>query len=260
MVSNVDAQLSKRALGHTGMDVSLLSLGTVKFGRTTGVKYPTAVTLPTDAEAVELLAEARALGINLIDTAPAYGTSEERVGGLLKGQRDDWLICTKVGENFDGEHSSYDFTAHGCEQSITRSLRKLGTDHLDIVLIHSDGNDLDILQKSDALETLTRFKDAGKVRAIGISHKTVAGAELALDLGVDVIMATLNPGYTGELEIIHKAGASGTGVLIKKALDSGHGSADGLGFVAAQAGVSSIVVGTTNIEHLAANAAAVMNS
>ena len=69
MVSNVDTHLPKRPLGHTGMDVSLLSLGTVKFGRTTGVKYPTAVTPSTVAEAVDLLAEARALGINLIDTA-----------------------------------------------------------------------------------------------------------------------------------------------------------------------------------------------
>ena len=87
-------------LGNTGLHVARISLGTVKFGRTAGVKYPAAVKMPTDDEARELLATARALGINLIDTAPAYGIAEERLGGLLYGQRDDWLICTKVGEEY----------------------------------------------------------------------------------------------------------------------------------------------------------------
>src|SRR5690606_33729328 len=89
-----------RPLGSTGFKVSPLGLGTVKLGRDQGVKYPTGFTIPGDDDASLLLAQARELGINLIDTAPAYGRSEERLGPLLRGQRDEWVIVSKVGEEF----------------------------------------------------------------------------------------------------------------------------------------------------------------
>src|SRR5690606_15619655 len=90
-------QVRVRPLGQTGLTVSALGLGTVKFGRNTGVKYPRSFELPDRSAAANLLSLARDLGINLLDTAPAYGESEERLGELLQGQRQDWLICTKAG-------------------------------------------------------------------------------------------------------------------------------------------------------------------
>ncbi|MFW8341556.1 aldo/keto reductase, partial [Klebsiella pneumoniae] len=69
-----------RPLGSTGLRVSPLGLGTVKLGRDQGVKYPNGFRIPDDQQARELLYLARELGINLIDTAPAYGVSEERLG------------------------------------------------------------------------------------------------------------------------------------------------------------------------------------
>ena len=87
-----------RPLGRTGLQVSALGLGTVKLGRNQDVKYPRAFELPDDRSAAALLDRARGLGINLLDTAPAYGSSEERLGGLLAGQREHWIICSKVGE------------------------------------------------------------------------------------------------------------------------------------------------------------------
>jgi aryl-alcohol dehydrogenase-like predicted oxidoreductase len=98
-----------RPLGSTAMKVSALGLGTVKLGRDQGVKYPEGFTIPDDGQARALLAQARDLGINLIDTAPAYGNSEQRLGNLLRGQRDQWLICSKVGEEFDDGVSRFDF-------------------------------------------------------------------------------------------------------------------------------------------------------
>ena len=93
-----------RPLGSTGLLVSPLGLGTVKLGRDQGVKYPNGFQIPDDDEARMLLKLARDLGINLIDTAPAYGRSEERLGPLLRGQRQDWVIVSKVGEEFaDGQ-------------------------------------------------------------------------------------------------------------------------------------------------------------
>lgn len=245
-----------RPLGQTGMEVSLLGLGTVKLGRNQQLKYPQPFTLPDDKAAAALLNRARELGVNLLDTAPAYGTSEERLGELLRGRRQDWLICTKVGEEFENGTSRFDFTPEHVQQSIKRSLQRLHTDYLDVVLIHSDGNDVEIVSEFGTLGALQDLKQRGYIRAVGLSHKTVAGAERALELDCDVIMATLNPDATDEAAVIANAGRQRCGVLIKKALASGQGGPDSLAWVAAQPGVSSIVTGTIDPEHLAANAAA----
>ena len=84
--------LPKRTLGKTDMEVSILGLGTVKLGRNEGVKYPQSFKIPDDKEAATLIGLAKDSGINLIDTAPAYGNSEQRLGKLLKEQRQDWLV------------------------------------------------------------------------------------------------------------------------------------------------------------------------
>lgn len=246
-----------RELGRTGIHVSLLGLGTVKLGRNQQVKYPRPFDLPDDAAARRLLDCAAELGVNLLDTAPAYGASEARLGALLEGRRQDWVLCTKVGEEFEAGRSWFDFSADHVYRSVTRSLERLRTDYLDVVLIHSDGNDLDILERYGALDALMSFKDSGTVRAVGMSHKTEAGGRRALERGCDVIMATLNAGDDRESDLIREAGERRCGVLVKKALASGYANADSLRFAAAHAGVSSVVVGTIDPSHLRSNAAAV---
>lgn len=244
-----------RPLGRTDMQVSLLGLGTVKLGRDQQVRYAEPFSIPDDVQVTRLLALAQELGINLIDTAPAYGDSEERLGRLLPGPRDDWLICTKVGEEFTDGNSRFDFSAVHVRRSVERSLTRLHTDYLDIVLIHSDGDDVRILDESDALETLVRLKQRGSIRAIGISHKTAAGAERAVTLGCDVIMSPLSRNQTDQRDAIARAGECGCGVLIKKALGGGFAAPETLHWVAQQPGVCCIVTGTINSAHLAANAA-----
>ena len=140
--------IEKQTLGSTGIDVSRLGLGTVKLGRNQGVKYPSEFSLPDDKAARDLLAKATELGINFIDTSPAYGTSEERLGSLIE-DRARWVIATKVGEEFENGQSSYDFSGEHVIMSIERSLRRLGTDYLDVVLVHSNGEDLKILNETD---------------------------------------------------------------------------------------------------------------
>lgn len=251
--------LALRPLGNTGMTVSVLGLGTVKLGRNQAVKYPEPFELPDDAQARRLIDRARDLGINLLDTAPAYGASEERLGRLLLEQRNDWLLCTKVGERFDPDSgtSTYDFTPEAVRASVKASLQRLHTDRLDIVLIHSNGEDLKILDELGTLECLNDLKGRGWIRATGISHKTADGAQRAINLGCDVIMATLNLDEQDEAELIASAGAAGVGVLVKKALASGHSGTDSLRFAAGAAGVSSVIVGTINPAHLEENVAAV---
>jgi hypothetical protein len=111
-----------RPLGSTGLLVSPLGLGTVKLAATRR-EIPQWFHHPGDDEARLLLAQARELGINLIDTAPAYGRSEERLGPLLRGQRDEWVIVSKVGEEFDDGQSHFDFSAAHTRRSVERSLR-----------------------------------------------------------------------------------------------------------------------------------------
>jgi len=244
--------LQKRRLGHTDIEVSVIGLGTVKFGRKQGVKYPLPFELPSDNQIENLLAVSRHLGINLLDTAPAYGLSEERLGKCLQGQRHDWVISTKVGETFADGLSTFDFSKAAITESIECSLERLQTDYLDIVLVHSSGDDERIILEDRVFETLSTLKTAGKIRAIGCSTKTVAGGFLSVD-HADVVMVTYHPECTDDKTVIQYAHQKQKGVLIKKALASGHINrpvADSLRFVLKEPGVTSVIVGTINEMHL----------
>lgn len=252
-MSVITSSLPKRALGSTGLEVSCLGLGTVKFGRNQGVKYPSGFELPHDNQIRELLALSRSLGINLIDTAPAYGSSEERLGKLLMN-RHEWVICSKTGEEFVNGQSHFDFSAKHTRFSIERSLRRLNTDYIDLVLMHSDGNDEHIIRQTDCFETLDRLKQEGLIRAFGLSGKTIAGGLLALEYS-DAVMVTFNLTEQSEREVIQRAHELNKAVLIKKAFNSGHSASpeDSLRLVLTEPGVSSVIVGTINPQHLQSN-------
>lgn len=249
-----------RPFGSNGPLVSPLGLGTVKFGRNQGVKYPSGFELPSDSSALELLALARDLGINLLDTAPAYGISEERLGKLLKGQRQHWAIVSKVGEEFINGQSHFDFSAKHTRFSVERSLKRLNTEHIEAVLVHSDGNDLHILQQEQVYQELAKLKQEGKIGIFGFSGKTVAGGLLGLEQG-DCAMVTYNLNEQEEKPVLDYAAQHGKGILIKKALASGHAClAEGedpvkasFELVFGHAGVTSAVVGTINPKHLQHN-------
>ena len=235
-----------------------MGLGTVKIGRDQGVKYPDAFRIPDDQQVRELLARARDLGVNLIDTAPAYGRSEERLGKLLE-HRQDWVICSKAGEEFENGASHYRFTPEHLRASVERSLRRLGTDYIDLLLVHSDGNDLEIINRHGALDLLAELKKEGKIRATGMSSKTVEGGIETLKKS-DLAMVTYNLDSRDELPVIEYAAAHHKGILIKKAFASGHLPDDhpdpvqaSLNMILGTAGVSSIIAGTINPEHLAEN-------
>ena len=251
-----------RPLGSTGLQVSPLGLGTVKLGRDQGVKYPNGFTIPDDASAKALLNRAQELGINLIDTAPAYGVSEERLGPLLRGQRERWVIVSKCGEEFIEGRSHFDFSAEHTRRSVERSLRRLETDRIELVLVHSNGQDLSVLHETGVYETLLQLKKEGKILGFGLSGKTVEGGIAALEQG-DCAMVTYNLAEQGERPVLDYAAEHGKAILIKKALASGHAClAEGqdplkasFELVFAHPGVSSAIIGTINPKHLEANVA-----
>ena len=251
-----------RPLGSTDLQVSALGLGTVKLGRNEGVKYPSSFTIPDDHTARQLLDQARGLGINLIDTAPAYGNSEERLGQLLRGQRLDWIICSKVGEEFNQGESHFDFSPEHTRHSVERSLQRLGTDVIDIVLVHSDGNDLKIIEQLGTLDALAELKAQGLIRAFGMSTKTVEGG-IAAAKAADVVMLTYNLAQQEESAVLDVCADLGKGALIKKALASGH-LADtedpvqaSMDLVFGHPGTSAAIVGTITPAHLEDNVLAV---
>ena len=250
----------KRPLGNTGLEVALLGLGTVKFGRNAMVQYQRGFALPSDGQIADLLASAKSLGVNLLDTAPAYGHSEERLGEAIEGSRHEWLLCTKAGEEFDGARSRYDFGEDHVLYSIGRSLQRLRTTVLDIVLVHSDGRDVAAINAAGTFRALRRLLREGVIRAVGFSGKGIADGRAALSKS-DVLMCTVNAREHGEVPLLAEAAAAGVGVLVKKPLASGlEPSLAALAKTAALPGVSCVVTGTLSADHLAANAAAIQLS
>lgn len=244
-----------RPLGKTGLNVSPLGFGAFKIGRNEKIKYPQPFDLPDDATVERLLNGVLDSGINLIDTAPAYGCSEERIGQFLSHRRREFVLSTKFGERFIDGESQYDFSAVGARTSLADSLRRLKTEAVDLLMVHSNGDDLTIQQQTDLVPTLQKLKFAGYARSIGFSGKTAAGAAAALDWA-DVIMVEYHLQDTSQEDVIAAAASRNIGVLVKKGLNSGFlPPANAIQFVLRNAHVSSLIAGGLNLEHLRANMA-----
>lgn len=260
--------LSRRKLGNTDIELSLLGLGTVKFGRNTAVKYPTSFDLPDTQHIIKLLDQAKELGVNTLDTAPAYGSSEQRLGNLFKDKhnniaRQNWVLITKAGEDYTDNISTYNFDADYISNSLDNSLRTLGTDYIDIFLIHSDGSDQEIADNHQLWELLAKRKQQGDIRAYGVSSKTVNGGLSCLKQA-DCAMITYRPDYQDEKPLLDYAAENNKGILLKKVLNSGHAALDGhnlttaesLKFSSNHSAVNSMIVGTINMLHLQNNISA----
>ncbi len=216
-----ELMIIKKQLSHTDLSISELSLGTVKFGRNQSVKYPSSFDLPSDDALKNLLSLSCELGITTLDTAPAYGYAEQRLGKLLKGQRQSFEIISKAGELYDSKHdqSIYNYSTKSLEAQLDHSLRTLNTDYLDVWLLHSNGDDVKNLS-DEVIHCFHKAKQAGKVRAIGLSGKTVDGGKLALE-HLDTIMMTSNLDFDDEDSLFDLAQSLGKGVLLKKIFNSG---------------------------------------
>jgi aryl-alcohol dehydrogenase-like predicted oxidoreductase len=251
-------ELKQNQIANTGIEISELGLGTVKFGRNTGVKYPAAFTIPDHQTLRVLLDKAKALGINYLDTAPAYGSSEATLGELLQTDNQDWVISSKVGEYYTGDVSQFDFSAEATTRSVKASLKKLRREALDIVYVHSDGNDQEVIEHTAVLETLSELKQHGLIRAIGFSGKIASQTALAIPY-CDVFMIALNEADRSQHSLIEQCHANNKGVVIKKALASGHSEnpAQALRYANQFAGVTSTIVGTISTVHLEDNVQAI---
>jgi aryl-alcohol dehydrogenase-like predicted oxidoreductase len=252
--------LALRPLGRTGFAVSPIGFGAFKIGRNQKTKYVTAYDLPSDDQVSALLDGLLELGINYIDTAPAYGTSEERIGRAISRRRSEFVLATKVGETFEAGASTYDFSGPGVRHSVERSLKRLKTDVIDVLLLHSDGRDAWIQAETDAVSMLQDLKRRGLARAIGLSGKTVDGARQALDWA-DVLMVEYHLRDRSHEPLIVEAAAQDVGIVVKKGLASGELPAEeAIRFVLASPHVASLVIGGLSLEHFRANLAAAQDA
>lgn len=244
--------MDRRPLGSTGLMVTPIGFGAFKIGRNQGIKYAQGYALPDDDDVRQLLEAVRELGIAYIDTAPAYGVSEDRLGTLMpRGFAP--VISTKVGERFVDGVPMHDFSRAAVVASIDASCRALHRDKLDLVFIHSDGRDLKIQSNGETVETLRMLKETGRVRAIGFSGKTVEGADEALSWA-DAIMVEYHLEDRSHEAVMLEAHERGIGVVVKKGLASGSlGAAEAIEFVLSNPTVDSLVIGALSIEHLREN-------
>jgi aryl-alcohol dehydrogenase-like predicted oxidoreductase len=256
MVPMKSSATGLRPLGRTGFSISPIGFGAFKIGRNQKAKYAAPYDLPSDEQVSELLNGLLDLGINYIDTAPAYGTSEERIGRAIASRRSEFVLATKVGETFEAGISRYDFSGDAIRASVNRSLERLKTPAIDVLLLHSDGRDAWIQSQTDAVPTLQELKRQGLVRAIGLSGKTVDGAGQALEWA-DVVMVEYHLHDRSHEALIAEATARGVGILVKKGLASGElPAAEAIRFVLDNACVTSLVVGGLSLDHFRENLSA----
>ena len=151
-----------RRLGRSGLEVSIVCLGTMMFGDRTG-----------EREAGEIIAHAAGAGVNFIDTADVYadGASETITGAAIAPQRARWILATKLGNPIAGEDNKRPFTGGSSRRWVLAacdaSLRRLRTDWIDVYYLHRDDRHTPLEETIAALRDLLA---AGKIRYFGVSN------------------------------------------------------------------------------------------
>jgi aryl-alcohol dehydrogenase-like predicted oxidoreductase len=255
-----------RNLGRTGLLVSPVGLGAGALGDP-GFD---------EREGERLLLGALDLGVNLFDTAPSYGLSEERIGRVLGARRKDVVLSTKGGYGVPGVP---DWTGEVIAAGIEQALERLRTDVLDVFHLHSCP--LEVLRREDILRALERAAREGKIRAAAYSGENEALAFAVASGRFAVVQTSVNLCDQRGLDaVVPEAAARGIGVLAKRALANAVWRDDRLGdeasrayrhrlevmrldpaplawdelairFAAHAPGVTAILVGTRSLERLA---------
>lgn len=209
-----------RRLGRTGMDVSVVGLGTWQFGGEWGRAY-------TQAEVDAIFDAARGCGINLIDTAECYGdhTSEALIGAAIRRDRDAWVLATKFGHKFEAPFErSEPRSADDVQQQLEASLAALQTDRIDLYQYHSWGDKQ--FFDDDVLAVLHKLRDQGKVRHIGNSVRKkdyLRQLEASADRSIETIQLVYNRLTRGpEERVLPVCIEQHLGVLARSPLASGY--------------------------------------
>jgi len=193
----------RRTLGRTGLDVSVLGFGSSEIGfERTGV-----------ATVRRLLHDALEAGLDVIDTAECYGDSEALIGAALGGRRRDVHLFTKCG-HFAGTGCD-DWRPASLERSIARSLRRLRTDYVDLLQLHTC-SEAD-LRRGDVIDVVERARERGQARFVGYSGDGAA-ARYAVECGrFDTLQTSVSVADQEALELtLPMARVRNVGVIAKR--------------------------------------------
>ena len=228
-----------RTMGRTGIQVSEVGFGGIP------------IQMLSHSEAVAVVRRAIDLGIDFLDTARAYTTSEERIGEAIKGRRSRCTIATKTVAR----------TSDGVEKDLQRSLSLLGTSSVELYQLHNVSSDEALKEVMKPGGTLDAFKKAqreGKIRFIGITSHRPSVLVQAIRTGeFDTIMVPLNYVERTPLqELIPLASKLNVGMIIMKPLGGGAftNGEEALRFVLNQP-ISTVIPGVCSIEEVEQNAA-----
>jgi aryl-alcohol dehydrogenase-like predicted oxidoreductase len=172
--------MTKRILGKTGFSVTPLGFGSAPVGY-----------LNTERDAAgALLNRLLDRGVNLIDTAASYPGSEELIGEKVSHRRKEFVLVTKVGSQVEEVPDAAPWSAAVMNATVDRALKRMRTDVLDVMLLHSC--DIKVLQAGEALAALVKQRDAGKIKHVGYSGDNEAAAYAAGLSDVSVIETSVN--------------------------------------------------------------------
>ncbi|MGA1199214.1 MAG: aldo/keto reductase [Candidatus Latescibacterota bacterium] len=211
-----------RTIGNTGIQTSEVGLGTWAFA--SGAYGSVAET-----DAINTIKLALDSGITLFDTAPLYGNaerdgiSEEILGKGLGKDRHKILISTKFGRN-STQRANPNFHAQRAYESVDASLKRLNTDHIDVLFFHSPFSDEDI--HDDVWEALDKLKEQGKIRLVGHSISKFEDTQhmarnWAKERKIDVIQVVYSLMNRESTTLIHDLGTQGIGIFARESLANG---------------------------------------
>ena len=203
--------MEKRTLGRTGIEVSRLGLGLAEISRQElqGRETP---------DAVQVLNLALDIGINFLDTAACYASTETLMGSAVSHRRDEFFLASKCGHAIETEAEPW--TAGLIAESVDRSLRRLNTDYLDILQLHSC--DLDVLERGEAIEAVIKAREQGKTRFIGYSGDNEAALWAARSGIFDTLQTSFNlVDQSARRQLFEAARASNMGIIIKRPVGNG---------------------------------------
>jgi aryl-alcohol dehydrogenase-like predicted oxidoreductase len=213
-----------RTLGGTGADVTVLGYGAMELrGRPRGPEI-------ADQDAGRLLNAVLDGGINLIDTSPDYGRSEELIGRYIGHRRDEFFLASKCGCPLELPTEApppypHDYSPGNVRADVEQSLRRLRTDRLDLVQVHMSPSKA-TLEESHTVETLKGLQAEGKVRFIGMSGILPQLPE-HIAMGVfDAFQIPYSAVQRDHEELITEAADAGAGTLIRGGAARGAASED----------------------------------
>jgi aryl-alcohol dehydrogenase-like predicted oxidoreductase len=201
--------LPRRTLGRTGLEVTALGYGAMELrGAPQGRDLP-------DEQAEQVLNAVLDSGINLIDTSPDYGRSEELIGRFIAHRRGEYVLASKCGcvpgSGMGGEHIH---TAANVRAGVEQSLRRMNTDHLDLVQFHRSLTRREY-EAEGALQELQALQREGKVRFIGVSG-TLPNLPEQIAMGVfDAFQIPYSALQRDHETVIAQASAAGAGIIIR---------------------------------------------